>query len=168
MSKELSRKVIEAGLVPQQAVRLLKMWGCVDHDMPEAELQEQTQQQLLAFVEEIGELLELEGEIPEIKETDLDLLNLWEAAQPRQVKYDFSGQLLTVTLPSVRDRAGGFVFKRGHDQVGAVVRPGGQITSEGGKVFEIVQVEPRYIKDDAAFLVCQVQEVPSDAAVRIL
>jgi hypothetical protein len=166
MSKELQRKVIEAGIVPSGAVRLLQMWRSLPEDLPVEEQEEKTQQQLMELVEEIGGLLEKDEEIPEMKETDLDLDSLWEQATIHMLTYRLGLQHLSVNIPAVRSRSGDFVFRWLNPQMESMIRPGGQITNVGREVFEIIQVSPRYVEDALRYLVCAVQEVPDHAVVR--
>lgn len=166
MGKELLQKAIEAGIVPVQSVKLLKMWRSLPEDLPEAVQVERTQQQLIELVEELGGLMESEQEIPEMRETELDLEGAWEKARTVQLVYRLGVQNLTVRLPAARTLTGGFFFRHLNQNMEIMVRVGGQITTQEDEVFEITQVSPRYVEDALRYLVCDVQEVPSHAVVR--
>jgi len=166
MGKELLQKAIEAGIVPAQSVKLLQMWRALPDDLPEAAKMERTQQQVLELVEELGDLLEQDQEIPEMKETELDLDAAWEKARTVQLVYRLGQQHLTVRMPAGRTRQGGFFFRYVHQNQEVMIRTGGQITDQDNAVFEITQVSPRYVEDALRYLVCDVQEVPDYAQVR--
>jgi hypothetical protein len=167
MSKELQRKVIEAGIVPTQAVRLLQMWRSLPEDLPVEEQEEKTQQQLLELVNDIGDLLEQDEEIPEMRETDFELDTVWDqSARTVQLVYRMGLQNLDVRHPAARTRQGGFFFRYLHPNMEVVLRPGTQIHTQEKETFEITQVSPRYVEDQLRYLVCEVQEVPEHAVVR--
>lgn len=166
MGKELLQKAIEAGIVPAQSVKLMQMWRSLPDDLPEADRVERTQQQVLELVGELEELLEQDQEIPELRETELDLDVAWEKAQTVQLTYRMRQQHLVVRLPAGRTRQSGFFFRYVHQNQEVMIRPGGQIRDRNNEVFEITQVSPRYVEDALRYLVCDVQEVPSHAVVR--
>jgi hypothetical protein len=166
MGKELQRKVIEAGIIPPQSVKLLKMWQSLPDDLPTEEREHKTQQQLLELVDQIGELLDVQGEIPELKETEFELEMIWQrSARTVKLVYRMGAQHLDCRLPAARTRQGAFSFRHQTD-VELILRPGTQITTREQEVFEITQVEVRYVEDAANYLVCSVQEVPDHAVVR--
>lgn len=166
MGKELLQKAIEAGIVPAQSVKLLQMWRSLPDDLPEAVRVERTQQQLIELVEELGDCMESEQEIPEMRETDPDLDALWEKATVHMLVYRMGLQNLQVTIPAVQRRQGDFVFRWLNAQMAHMIRTGAQITTVDRNVFEITQVSPRYVEDALRYLVCSVQEVPNHAVVR--
>jgi hypothetical protein len=160
--RELTKKVIEAGIVPRQSVELMKMWRCVPDDAPDGSTEERTQQQLLEFVDEIAGLLEEEGEMPELRETDLDLDHLVETGRTEVLVAPYPGQTRYNRM-AARTRAGAFVFKADDVSI-SLIRPGGCITADGRK-FEILNVEPRYLEDRTSYYVCTVEAVVERAAV---
>lgn len=167
MSRELQRKAIEAGIIPAGAVRLFKMWRSMPEDMPEDIRVARTQEELLGVIGELEELLEQDQEIPEMRETELELDAIWEqSARTVQIVYRMDVQNLSVRHPAARTRQGGFFFRYLHPSMEMVVRPGTQITTQENEVFEVTQVSPRYVEEQVRYLVCDVQEVPNHAVVR--
>ena len=75
--KPISRKVIEAGLVPKHTLLLMRRWGYLDPEScPEIlpTIQDDLKQSFLKFVEELEELLDAEDEdYYEIKAIDFSL-----------------------------------------------------------------------------------------------
>jgi hypothetical protein len=162
MGKALIQKVVEAGIIPQQTIKLLQMWRCLPDDLPEVDKQERTQQQLLGFVHEMGKLMEEDQEIPELKETDLDLETTWETqARLCTVVCRMGSQVLTIRVPAMRNRLGGVVFRCPSHQLETVLRPGTEIDFSDEEVFEVTQVEVRYVETEPRYLVCLVREVPN-------
>lgn len=71
--KELTREMIRSGLISEQSIELLKMWRCLPEDITEDERLARTSEQMEEFVRRLEKLLESERELPELRETDLDL-----------------------------------------------------------------------------------------------
>lgn len=167
MSSELTRKVIEAGIVPAQAVKQLKAWRMLPEDLPEEAKAAATEQELLGFVEEIGTLLEKDQELPEMRETMMDLPRQFlSAKQATVVVYIGSagGQRVTIDVAYVEDTMGRYIFANTPPQGEVIARVGNQIRVGGG-VFEITEVEPLYHGEtrDPAYYRCAVQGVPPHA-----
>lgn len=158
--KELTREMIRSGLIPQQSIELLQMWRCLPADVADGEALARTSEQMGEFVRRLEELLERERELPELKETDLDLQdhskrgdgintfasNLGEPAFRCKViwsRYRIRRASVEVTPET-----------EGHVQYGTVIR-----TDHGNEM--VVNVEPRYEGDVLRFYECDVQPLGS-------
>lgn len=163
MSKELTRKVIEAGIVPAHAVKQLKAWRCLPDDMPEEEKQEATQQQLMEFVAEIGDLLEEDSEVPELRETMPEIDTLFDVkSRDCTVVVNMTPQCLTLNIRAMTDRLNCLIFRA--DRYGEMAaRVGNQAAIGDGRVFEIIEISPLYHDKEISFYRCRVQEVPDYA-----
>lgn len=155
--KELTKKVMQAGLVTESTARLMNMWGMVD--MPEKV--GETEGELIDLVEQIGELLEQNGEIPEMRETAPELDRLFDTSRVK-VRVEVQPEGFSVDTEVVFDRAGRIVFRKSlaggerADPIDLAARPG-QIVQEGGRKWEIFHVEPRFRGEDPVYLVCEVR-----------
>jgi len=161
MSKKLTQKVIEAGIIPAHAVKLLKHWRCVDEDLPDGAA-EVTQQQLLEFVDEIAELLEVESEIPEIRETDLTLRKQLEHSDKRCTAENIPDDVFS--CPAVMDAAGYLVISWVHSDriyVGCFVH-------YDGKCYRIQEISLVYSGEEPEFLRMVVEEVEDAEVPRLL
>jgi hypothetical protein len=162
---ELTKKVIAAGIVPRQSVELLKKWKLIDPSIPtQGPLEEATQQQLLDFVEEIGELLEGEQELPEMRETMPEVKALFDmqARDCRVVCRDG----LTIVVKVLEDAHGSLIFANDHRHSEKIARVGNQVHRLG--VVEIVEVMALYFDKNITHWRCRVQGVPEHAQMRNL
>lgn len=169
MSDELTRKVIEAGIVPAQAVKQLKAWKMLPEDMPEEEKAAATEQELLGFVKEIGTLLEEDQEMPELRETMLDANSRFVRGEARHARFlsDLDGGQMTVELRYVEDAMGRYIVENVVPHSETVMRVGSQFR-KGEGVFEITEVEPLYHGEtrEPRYYRCAVQGVPPHAQMR--
>lgn len=153
--KELTEKVVRAGIVDKSTVNLMKMWGMVDESV-DLEKIAKTKEELTALVEEISRLLEKEGEVPELRETDLDLEMVMDSPVFATVAIR-RGELYKCYVGL--DRAGRVIFRRTpdtHAPEDLCAKPGVVIRIRG-KDKEIVSVEPRYVGDKLKWYVCEVR-----------
>jgi len=160
--RKLTDKVVEAGIIPENALKLMRMWG-IHENLPDyGQKREQTYGQLLKMVEEIGELLEEKSEIPEIKETDLDIERLFkEHAEMLPISVFIGDRYVDVYMMAAQDRVGRFIFNRTYTKrAGNIAVPGTRIKKDD-VVYEIFEVETRYMADEPTFDVCTVKEVPN-------
>lgn len=78
--KPISKKVIEAGLVPKHTLMLMRRWGYLDLETcPDIipTMQDDLKQGFLKFVEELEELIAAEEEDDyDIKETEFSLASI--------------------------------------------------------------------------------------------
>lgn len=159
--RELTKKVIEAGLVPKQSVRLLQMWRCLPDSIQEDEAAEKTQERLMEFVEEISRLLDEEQTEPDMKETELDLQHIVDHNPHEVIVYPRLGavapQELTLNMVVGVTRFGQLVFPVGenHRLQELACRRGTEVAIRGERV-RITHVEPRYLGDRVTFYVCDV------------
>ena len=164
MSDELTRKVIEAGIIPAQAVKQLKAWRMLPDDMPEEEKAAATEQELLGFVAEIGDLLEKDQEMPELRETMLDIPRMFQVAHVATVVYEQGGQRLSVSVRYVEDSMGRYIFENVPPYGEVAARVGNQFKAKD-TVWEITEVEPLYLGEtrEPRYYRCAVQGVPRHA-----
>jgi hypothetical protein len=171
--RELTKKVVQAGLVEKNTLELFKKWGMLDPDFDAEPIQDATQEQLLGLVDDIAKLLEEEGEVPEIRESDMELETLFEK-QSVPVLAHIGGDKYVRTRV-VFNRTGHAVFRKsvvdgekGIDEIDLAARPGMHFCqdhdvqdqySEPAK-FEILSVEPRFSGKDPVYLVCEVHYHP--------
>lgn len=167
MSDELTRKVIEAGIIPSQAVKQLKAWRMIPDDAPEEEKAAVTEEQLLGFVKEIEDLLEEGQEMPEMRETMLDLPRQFLSAKIAQVVVRMEGrQNLNLDVQYVEDAMGRYILENAPKYGELAARVGNQVRfKEDGGVFEITEVEPLYHGEtrEPGYYRCAVQGVPPHA-----
>jgi hypothetical protein len=156
--KRLIEKVIEAGIVPKQAVELAKLWG-VDQLSPDFDSKrQQTEACLAELVREIVQLIEEESEVPEIRETELDIAQLFKdsAVTVRVLPAKNECDAFYSAIAAI-DRFGRFVFDR--TVIGdGVIELGARIIKDS-RVYEVKSIETRYINDKPVYDVCSVMEV---------
>jgi len=166
--KELSKKIIEAGLVPKHTLQMMEKWKMLDpsdvHAVPsKEELESRTKEQLTSFAEEIAGLLE-DTALPECRETDLMLDHFFQAHAEDTVAVIESGpQRLRIDgLKSVLTRDGHRVLRRkGMEKyIEVAARPGNGLIV-GEREYTIQNVEVRYIGDVPEFYSCAVLEIPN-------
>lgn len=155
--KDLTKRVVEAGLVSESTAKLMEMWGMAD--MPTVE--GKTEGSLIELVQKIEALLEEDGEVPEMRETSLELDKLFETDRVScHVDVDPPG--IRVRTEIVFDRTSRIVFRKSlaggerTDPIDLAARPG-QIVHEGGRKWEIFHVESRFRGTDPVYLVCEVK-----------
>ena len=169
MSKELTQKLVEAGVVPTQAVRQLKTWRQLSEEVPEVS---GIQGPVDSVVGDIKSLLEREGEMPELRETVPGLDGVFaDKKQDCAVALNAARQTVVLNLPAlvgtvVDDVPESIVFQA--DTYGtAAARAGNQLVCSG-KVFEITETTPLYRGETVSFYRCRVQEVPENAQMPML
>jgi hypothetical protein len=151
---ELTKKVIEAGLVPSQSIRLLKMWRCLPESLPEGEAEEKTQEELIHFVQQIEALLDEERGMTEMRETDLDLFHLLKT-DPHFVTVVIDNEPVEMTVG--KTRTGQLAFPVGDDgRVQELVCRRGNTLVRMGVSYRITHVEPRYVGKELRFYLCDV------------
>ena len=164
--KELTKKVIEAGIVDRSAIKLMQLWGMELGAVPPRE--GMTKGALTELVEEIAELLEDDGLLPVTKETDLQLEQLAAKATAKAVKVVVGGQVLRVTFMGFWSRMKQLVAVAAEtsgpvlNPVEVAVRPGNIVQDEGGR-WEILSAEPRWVGDKLKYYVCDVARRYDDA-----
>lgn len=167
MKEQLVKKIIEAGLVPKHALEMMRRWRLVDPDLDvrvptKDELEMRTREQLTAFAEEIGALLEAKTDMPELMETDLQLEQLFrEQSQPASVTLEMGPQRVHIDgLVSVQTRDGRIVLRRtgAEKYIEHLARPGSKITLKG-EDYEVMDVEVRYVRETPEFYSCGVRKL---------
>ena len=169
MSRRLTEKVIEAGIVPRQSVELLKMLRLIDPSTASGYgIEEQTRKQLLDFVDQISELLEEETEMPEMKETMPQVTELFRTTGRRCIVLcEINGKVEDLEVLAVEDASGDLHIKNSPGWVELFMRPGSQL-QYGDRMIEIVEVSPGYFGDKINHYRCKVQGVPQHAQMRRL
>jgi hypothetical protein len=163
MSKELTRKIIEAGIVPEQAVKQLKAWRQLPEDTPEEEQQQITQDLVMDFVKRIAELIDADGELPELRETMPGLDARFESkSEPCVVVLDMPVQKLSFNTQVLVDGPNFLIFRA--DKWGDLAaNVGGQVALNDGKVHNVCETTPLYIGERVVFYRCRTVEVPKYA-----
>lgn len=161
--KELTKKVVEAGLVPRQSLQLLEMWKCIPHsdgtEILDHVVGEKTQEQLLEFVEQIAELLEDEQNMVEMRETELDLRQVI-VKNPRRIRVYpkvSSSEFGSYEMVVGKDRSGRLVFPVGGDgrMQESACRRGSELDLDGAR-YMITHVEPRYEGEKLSYYLCNI------------
>lgn len=165
MSRELVKKVVEAGIIPVQSIELLRMWKLIDPlTLPGRELEEQTQIQLLRFVEEIALLLEKETEMPELREAVPGVNELFKnRGHLARLFSIINGNVEKLSAFVVE--SSGSLYVKGSYMIELFMRPGCQIEYDGNTV-EIIEVSPVYHGELLTHYRCLVQGVPEYAEMR--
>jgi len=154
--KELTKKVVEAGLVDQSTLKLMKMWGMVDEELDGTKVA-QTKEELQALVDDIANLLEEDGEVPELRETDLELEEVMK--EPVEATVDTRDGTTYQAYVGL-DRIGRVIFKRAAGPVAPedmCAKPG-VLVHVHGRALEIMAAEPRYSGDELKYYVCEVRD----------
>jgi hypothetical protein len=156
--QELTKRLLEAGVIPAQSVALLRKWQALPDDMPDEVKLAQTQEELLRIVDEVAGMLEKEDEMPELRETDLDigyaLKNTVDASI--NVKAGLHQNLnCRCRLGETRDHKLVYVISNpSRDAIFA--RRGNEIILPYGKCV-ITSVEPRYQDKELKYYVMEVE-----------
>lgn len=169
MSKELTQKLVEAGIVPTQAVRQLKTWRQLSEEVQEVP---DVLEPVDSVVGDIRSLLEKEGELPELRETVPGLDGVFaDKKQLCAVACGAARQTAVLNLPTlvgaVVDEVPESVVFQADTYGAAAARVGNQIACSG-KVFEITETAPLYRGEAVSFYRCRVQEVPENAQMPVL
>ena len=169
MSRELTQKVIEAGIIPEQSLELLKKWRLIDPSLPSMpDLEKHTRDSLLEFVGQIEELLERETEMPEIRETMPEVTELFRLTGKKcKILCEINSRVEELEVMAVEDAGGCLHIRNDRDWVELFMRPGSQLEWDGGR-FEITEVSPGYFGDKIMHYRCMVQGVPTHAEMRKL
>jgi hypothetical protein len=170
--RELTKKVVQAGLVEKNTIELFKRWGMLDPDFDAEPVEDATREQLLNLVNDIAQLLEEEGEVPELRESDMELEVLFNTQSVPVLAHIGSDKYIRTGI--VFNRTGHAVFRKsvidglkGIDEIDLAARPGMhfcQVAPDGTEPsdakWEILSVEPRFRGKDPVYLVCEVHYHP--------
>lgn len=154
--KDLTKKVVEAGLVDESTLKLMKMWGMVDEEVDGTKIAG-TKEELTALVDDIAKLLEEEGEVPELRETDLDLEEVMK--EPVEALVDLRDGNTYKAYVGL-DRTGRVIFRRaaGHEAPEDACAKPGVLIHIHGRAQEVMTAEPRYHGDELRYYVCEVRD----------
>ena len=157
---ELSKKAIEAGIIPQQAVRLMQFWRSLPEDMPEHELQSLTEVAILEQLGEIEALLEKESVLPEMRETDLDLSRTFmenRNGHQVQVTKTLTFSVYCAYIESLNSVV--FALSELDQRHAATVTAVGNVVFVGDVRYAIVDAEIRYLGEIPEYVVCRVRRL---------
>jgi hypothetical protein len=160
--QELTKKLMEAGVIPAQSVALLKKWQALPDAMPEDVKLAQTQEELMRIVDEVAIILEKEDEMPELRETDLDIGYALKNAVDTYISVNAGLQQnlsCKCRMGLTRDHKFVFVvsdFNPARDEIFA--RRGNTITLPSGQRLLITGVEPRYQDKELKYYVLEVEK----------
>jgi hypothetical protein len=153
---DLSRKILESGLIDETTARMMEKWGVLDEGSADlakkATLKDATREELIQFAEDIGEEVDKQRRL---KETMLDLNHLlW----PIQVGIWGGGDQRIYRVTGLVDRMGRYYF-RPCDAPQEVLVPGFTVLSgyQDTKKETILEVTPLYVGDDVAAIQVSVQ-----------
>lgn len=166
MGKELMQKIIEAGIVPTQAVEQLKAWKQLPDEVTARPRQNMTDKQFTGLVQEIEDLLENAGELPELRETQPGLEAVFEAKKQDCTVVVTGAASTTLNIPVLVEKhaAGLFCAIFEAARYGwLAARVGNQLSLGDGNAYEVTEATPLYRGEDVAFYRCNVQEVPDHA-----
>jgi hypothetical protein len=155
---ELSKKILESGLVDEATARMMEKWGILDEGAADlakkSTLKDATREQLMKFADDVGEEVDKQRRL---KETMLDLNQLkWPA---------FVGIFDPTKSPSVVHRVTALVdrmnryYFRPQDAAKEWFVPGGLVLSgpEDKKQETILEVTELFIGDQVAAIQVSVQ-----------
>lgn len=162
--KETTRLLIEAGIIPESVLNMCKIWNGDEEDLTIAsEAKAKTQEELVAVVKKVADLLEADG-LPELREAEPDLeaaykKTLTKGLLPYELR---SGAQAEIHVMVGFSPLGKLLFKAGGSSLEAVLTgdlKGAVVQLENGRHLKILQVEPRYLGDKVSFYVCDVEEL---------
>lgn len=156
---DLAKKLLEAGIVSEQTDRLMKMWQGLPTDVDAEIVYARTKEEVLRIVAEIDEMLEKNSEMPELRETELDIAHCF---RPDNIVYPVVkiNDQLTARIPAAWSRTGKLVIRLGEaDYLGEfAIRRGVEFKIDDGD-YVFTHVEPRYVGDTLPYYVCDVERV---------
>ena len=159
--QELTKKLLEVGVIPAQSIALLKKWQALPDDMPEDVKLAQTQEEVLKIVDEMAVMLEKEDEMPELRETDLDIGYALKEENTVAASIDVNAGLhqnlnCKCRLGETRDHK--LVYMISNPARDAVfARRGNIVTLPWGKCM-ITGVEPRYQDKELKYYILEVEQ----------
>jgi hypothetical protein len=165
--KEATKIMIETGIIPASIAKMVEIWspGIWDTEDHAKEARDKTAAELSSLVSKLSELLEKESEVPELKETDLELQNLIKASWLKaSCETPMGNGLTTLTVKVAYTRAGKLVLYVGGASLATtdmLARRGNELCLNNGKTVMLTHVEPRYVGDKIEFYVCDVKERPN-------
>lgn len=157
---DLSKKAIEAGVIPQQAIKMLKFWRSLPDDMPDTEKQALTEAELLTHLKEMEALLDGENVLPELRETDLGLSKLYMENRKLcniQVTTKLSLSLYAAYVAKYSSVV--FAVSDLQDIDVDIVTAIGNVVHVDGAQFVIEDTERRFLGERLEYLVCKVRSV---------
>jgi hypothetical protein len=157
---ELTKKAIEAGIIPRQAIQLLKLWQSLPDDLPEETLQAKTEEQVRKILAELEELIDKERVLPEMRETDLSLAREYmEKRTPCSVQVtkqlSFSAHAASIAGHIV------FAVEDIHPRYAQYVTEPGNVIKfpEEDESYVLEDSEPRYRDSKIEYYVCRVRRL---------
>jgi hypothetical protein len=163
--KESTRLLIESGIIPESVVALCRIWGGESTDLSEIDAamnRSQTQEELVAVVQKVAELLERDA-LPEIKETEPDLESCFSKTRIKATqRWRTRGEQEVETSAYVGFTSLGKMIVKvigphGRGAAAQFSTPDRVVYVKDGRVLKILHAEPRYQGDDLSFIVCDVE-----------
>lgn len=159
--KESTRVLIESGVIPQSVVNICRIWNGSD-EAPASSEGQKTQGELLEMVSKIATLLEETEELPEVRESELDLDKAIKFAHLNgELDYRTnSGQAANIKMPVGFTRAGKLAVKAVTASMRLCERfalKNNVIYLSDGRTMRITHVEPRYTEERLSHYVCDVE-----------
>jgi hypothetical protein len=159
---KLTEKLLATGVIPDQTVKLLKLWNSTFQELPDDIKQAKTQDELLRLVDEMAEIIEQEEEVPELRETEFDLGATFADPHHVNVEVDVGGRqrlFLDCILGKTVDGKYVHAVPSVARQTDALIATRGNIITERSIRHMIMSVEPRYVDDQLKYYVLTVEEM---------
>jgi hypothetical protein len=166
---KLTEKLLAAGVIPAQAVSLLKLWNSDFEELPDDIKQVKTQDELLRLVDEMAKIIEEEEEVPELRETEFDLEETKHDLHEVSVEVN-AGSLQKLYLNCALGKTVGgryiyFLRPTIKSDVDHMVATRGNIITDRDKKYIVMSVEPRYTDDRLTCYVLTVEEIACRSAI---
>jgi hypothetical protein len=157
---DLSRKILESGLIDETTARMMEKWGVLDEGSADlakkATLKDATREELIQFAEDIGEEVDKQRRL---KETMLDLNHIrWPVKLTLVGRNEAGGHQPVSSFTAVVDRMGRFYFRP--QEVKPYEKdfiPGRHLMNDDTQTMTILEVTPLYVGDDLAAIQVSVQ-----------
>jgi hypothetical protein len=160
---KLTEKLLEAGVIPEQTVKLLKLWNSTFEELPDEIKQVKTQEELLAIVDEMARIIEAEEEVPELRETELDLENTKKDLHEVSIEVNAGGlQTLHINCALGKTVGGRYVYflrPAIKSDIDHIVATRGNVIIDREVKYVVMSVEPRYTDDRLTCYVLTVEKM---------
>lgn len=160
---KLTEKLLETGVIPEQAVKLLKLWNSTFAELPDDIKQAKTQEELMQLVDEMAEIIENEEEVPELRETEFDLEDTRKDARHVTIEVDV-GDVQKLSIAGFLGKTVGgryvcFLPDRSPGPLDHAVAVRGNIINDSGVRYMVTSVEPRYVDEQLKYYVLSVEKM---------
>jgi hypothetical protein len=146
-------------VIPDQTVRLLKLWNSTFEELPDDVKQAKTQEELLKLVDEMAEIIEQEEEVPELRETEFDLGATFTDPHHTNIEINVGGnQKLSLSCDLGKTIGGKYVHDVGV-MADALIATRGNIITDKNIRYMVMSVEPRYVAERLKYYVLTVEKM---------